>query len=202
MQETPFSLLNLAGKQRQDYAPSSWAVVTIDAQEEYRSGKLALPGVAHAIEEGKNVLQMARSMGIPVFHVAHKAPAGSMTFAMDSDMVSLFREYEVQKGERILHKSLPNSFAGTDLLSQLQEVGRKHLIVFGFMTHMCVSSTVRAALDHGFLSTVVADACATRPLPGLNALAIPAETVHQVALAEIGDRFGFVVKDSHELFAL
>jgi hypothetical protein len=30
---------------------------------------------------------------------------------------------------------------------------------------MCVSATVRSALDHGYASTVVAAACATRDLP-------------------------------------
>ena len=39
------------------------------------------------------------------------------------------------------------------------------MIFAGFMTHNCVSSTVRAGRDFGYAMTVAADACATRDLP-------------------------------------
>jgi nicotinamidase-related amidase len=56
---------------------------------------------------------------------------------------------------------------------------------------MCVSTTVRTALDLGFRSTVVADACATRDLPSPGGV-IPARTLHEVELAALGDRFAGV----------
>ena len=49
-----------------------------------------------------------------------------------------------------------NAFANTDLAKHLAATGRKNLIVGGFMTHMCVSATVRSATDHGYMSTVAA----------------------------------------------
>jgi nicotinamidase-related amidase len=61
------------------------------------------------------------------------------------------------------------------------------------MTHMCVSSTARAALDLGYRTTVVSDGSATRALPSpIDGSAIPGEAVHQAALAELADRFSIV----------
>jgi isochorismate hydrolase len=61
------------------------------------------------------------------------------------------------------------------------------------MTHMCVSSTARAALDLGLNATVVRDATATRSLPSTGSGGpIAAELVHEIALAELADRFSVV----------
>ncbi|MDR3526599.1 MAG: isochorismatase family protein, partial [Rhizomicrobium sp.] len=61
-----------------------------------------------------------------------------------------------------------------------------------FMTHMCVSTTVRAALDYGYLSTVVADACATRDLPSHSGGIVSAALLHEAEIAALSDRFANV----------
>jgi hypothetical protein len=55
------------------------------------------------------------------------------------------------------------------------------------MTHMCVSSTARAALD--------ADSCGTRDLPDGAGGIIDADTLHKTALAELADRFAIIARD-------
>jgi nicotinamidase-related amidase len=67
------------------------------------------------------------------------------------------------------------------------------------MTHMCVSSTARAALDLGFRTTIDANSCATRDLPDGRGGTIAAKTVHDVALAELSDRFAIIAYDSEAL---
>lgn len=62
------------------------------------------------------------------------------------------------------------------------------------MTHMCVSSTARAALDLGLRTTIAADACATRDLPDGSGGALSARAVHEVALAELSDRFAIITQ--------
>jgi nicotinamidase-related amidase len=98
-------------------------------------------------------------------------------------------------GETIVDKALPNAFAGTDLAKQLAASSRKNLIVGGFMTHMCVSATVRSATDNGFMSTVAADTVATRDLPDAtnDAATIPAEAINRITLAALSDRFAWIV---------
>jgi len=61
------------------------------------------------------------------------------------------------------------------------------------MTHLCVSSTAQAALDMSVAVTVVANATATRDLPGVHGDTVPAEQVQAAALAALADRFAAVV---------
>ena len=96
----------------------------------------------------------------------------------------------------VIIKPLPNSFARTPLDETLKKLGRRNLIVAGFMTHMCVSATVRSALDHGYRCTVVAAACATRDLPDGHGGVVPAEVVHRASLAALADRFATVIDTS------
>ena len=104
-------------------------------------------------------------------------------------------------GEAIVIKSLPNGFAGTDLHRLIGETGRKELIIAGFATHMCVSTTARAALDLGYRSTIVANATATRDLPGPAGGVTPAHLVHEATLAALADRFAVVVPNAAALGA-
>lgn len=64
------------------------------------------------------------------------------------------------------------------------------------MTHMCISSTARAALDLGFRTTIDADGCATRDLPDGTGGTIAAKLIHDVALAELSDRFAIIARDN------
>ncbi len=82
---------------------------------------------------------------------------------------------------------------------QTEEARRKHLVVAGFMTHMCASSTVRAALDLGYRCTVVAGACTTRDLPDGCGGVVAAAEVHRAELAALADRFATVVPDTAAL---
>jgi nicotinamidase-related amidase len=99
----------------------------------------------------------------------------------------------------VIEKELPNAFAGTDLQARLAATGRKNIILAGLMTHMCVSSTARAALDLGFRITVDADSCVTRDLPDGRGGTIAAATIHEVALAELSDRFAIIARGTGTL---
>ena len=98
-------------------------------------------------------------------------------------------------GEAVVEKGLPNSFASTGLLDLLAKTGRKDLILAGFMTHMCVSTTARAALDFSYRVTIDAAACATRDLPDGCGGTLAAQIVHDVSLTALSDRFAIVVRE-------
>ena len=57
---------------------------------------------------------------------------------------------------------------------------------------MCVEAAARAATDLGFDVTVIAEACATRPLT-YGGRTAPAEMVHTTALAAINGSYGRVL---------
>jgi nicotinamidase-related amidase len=166
-------------------------IVVIDAQREYLDGRLPLPGIDPALSAIERILAAAREAGAPVVHVAHQGRAGG-TFASEAGGVIIDRVAPID-GEVVVGKTFPNAFTNTELADVLAAHPDRSLVLCGFMTHMCVSSTARAALDRGHDTTVIADACATRPLPALGTgEAIPAETLHAVALTELADRFSVV----------
>ncbi len=102
-------------------------------------------------------------------------------------------------GEGVVRKRLPDSFAGTDLDVVIAATGRSALIVVGFMTHMCVDSTVRAALNRGYSCGVVAKACASRDLPGTDGGVIVADAMHAALLVALVDRFAAVMATAAEI---
>ena len=193
---TPKTLLELSGADLNPPPLAKSAVVIIDAQNEYLDGKLALPGTMPAIEAIRTLLANARAAGAPVIHVAHKGKAGGL-FDRDGRGGAIIAAIEPVAGEVVVEKPLPNAFAQTTLDAELKKTGRTSLVIAGFMTHMCVSSTARAALDLGYKTTVASDASATRALPDPLGGVISADALHRAALAELGDRFAIITTVDH-----
>jgi len=192
------TLLQLAGA---DLAPAKIrdaVLVFIDIQNEYRAGPIAVQGADPAIANAARLLKAARDSGAPVIHVAHGGRPGGM-FDRAGDRGQIVVQLTPVAGEAVVEKGLPNAFAGTDLQARLTATGRTNIVLAGFMTHMCVSSTARAALDLGFRATIDASACATRDLPDGRGGVIPAATLHEVALVELSDRFAIVARTSEAL---
>ncbi|HJZ31508.1 MAG TPA: isochorismatase family protein [Hyphomicrobiaceae bacterium] len=187
------TLLELSGANLQPPPLTAATLIIIDAQNEYLDGKLALPGVTPALTALARLLAKARAAGAPVVHVKHKGRAGGL-FDLEARGGAIIAAVEPAAGEEVVHKPLPNAFAQTDLDARLQRLGRREIVIAGFMTHMCVSSTARAALDLGYRATVAADAAATRDLPDPMGGTIAAEALHRAALAELADRFAIVAK--------
>ena len=193
MSALPKTLLEIAGAPRHPSPLAASALILIDPQTEYVSGGVPLEGIAAAVLEAHALLALARRNGVPVFHVVHHGRPGGALFDPAGPGAAIIPELAPLAGEAVVIKNLPNAFAGTDLHRQLQAAGRSELIVAGFATHMCVSATVRAALDLGYRTTVVANAVATRDLPDPLGGIVPAATLHRAELAALADRFAVVV---------
>ncbi|MBW8637802.1 cysteine hydrolase [Hoeflea sp. WL0058] len=191
---TPTTLLELAGADLQPPSLDRASLVLIDMQNEYVEGPIAVTGCADAVKAAAVLLERMREAGRPIIHVAHKGRPGSL-FDRDAHRGRFIEALDPHDGEAVVEKGLPNAFAGTTLAEELQDAQNTELILVGFMTHMCVSSTARVALDLGYRVTIDARACATRDLPDGRNGVIDAQTVHDVALAELADRFAIVARD-------
>ncbi len=192
---SPKTLLELSGASLTPSALSDATIVVIDAQNEYVDGMLALPGVAPALAEGAKLLARARAAKTPIVHIAHHGKPGGGVFDPDGRSGQIADAVAPAEGETVIGKALPNAFAGTELHETLETIGRKELILAGFMTHMCISSTARAALDLGYRCTVVDAATATRDLPDGRGGVIAADALHRASLAALADRFAIVTLD-------
>lgn len=188
----PETLLDLAGAKLEPSRLSEAALVIIDAQNEYRHGPLALSGIEPAIRRLAVLLKRARAAGTPVIHIAQIGDPGQM-FDRKSERGQFVKEITPLPGETVIEKPLPNSFARTTLQAHLETLKRKQIVVAGFMTHMCVSSTVRAGFDLDYRITVAADATATRALPSATGgHAVAARDVQASALAALADFFAAI----------
>lgn len=193
---TARTLLQLAGADRGPAKLRDACLVLIDMQNEYIAGPIALTDAEAATANAVLLLTEARRLRTPIIHVAHRGAPGGL-FDRDADRGAIIAAVAPIEGETVIEKRLPNAFAGTELKALVDATERKDIVLVGFMTHMCVSSTARAALDLGFRITVDAASCATRDLPDGHGGVISAATVHQVALAELADRFA-VIATKHE----
>lgn len=186
------TMLQMSGMAPKPATMADGVLLIIDAQREYTDGLLPLPGVDAAVAALADLLEKARKAGAPVVHVRHKGPGKA--FNPSSSGFEIVKQLAPRDGETVVDKGLPNAFANTDLAKHLSTIGRKNLIVGGFMTHMCVSATVRSATDHGYMSTVAADSVATRDLPDATGGAtISAGEINKITLAALSDRFAWIV---------
>lgn len=191
----PKTLLAMSGAPQEPGRLADATVVMIDCQNEYVDGMLPLTGIAPALEQCAALLGKARAAGTPIVHVMHEGRAGG-AFDLEGHGGQIADPASPLDGERIVRKPLPNAFAKTDLHDVLQEIGRKEVIFAGFQTHMCISSSARAALDLGYRATVVAGAVATRDLPRPDGGVITAIELHNATLAALADRFAIVARDA------
>jgi nicotinamidase-related amidase len=195
---SPPTLLHLAGVELPPPEVRSSALVLIDAQEWYRTGPLALPGLVPALSSASLALERARGAGVPVVHVVHHGQRGTLLDAA-GPLAAILHEVAPRAAERVVAKRLPSGFTGTDLCTLLQELGVTTPVFAGFMTHMCVSSTTRSATELGFRPWVLRDGCAARPLPDGSGGVLEAEAVHRAHLASLADRFAGLT-DARELW--
>ncbi len=177
---------------------SESALVMVDCQNTYRQGIMQLTHVEPALLEAQKLLNKARALGIPIIHIQHDA-GPSTPYDIRTNIGAIADEVAPQNGEAVVVKQYPNAFWHTPLEAQLKSLNIEHIVLAGFMTHMCINSTARGAFNLGFKPTVVASACATRSLVGPQGKVIDAQTMHDSALAAIRDLFAIVVDDVNQL---
>jgi len=162
------------------------ALIIIDIQNDYFSGgALALDGVDIAAQKASELLDIFREQNLPIVHIQHENTKPEMGFMLPGSFGQKINDsVKPEKSETCFTKHYPNAFWQTELEIYLNDLNIKHLVIIGMMTHMCVSSTARAAMERGFLTTLIQDACATRSIE-FDGGVISGETVHKTALAEL-----------------
>lgn len=183
-----------------DQTPASLAgstLILIDYQNTYTRGVMELTGWRAALDAGADLLARARAAGATVVHVVNDGGAGT-PYDVREEIGQIHPAVAPAEGEAVVVKQTPNAFHDTDLAAHVDAAGHKDVIIAGFMTHMCVTFTAHGAFLRGNRATVVADACATRPL-GAAVAEVSAEQLHRGALATIEDLWGVVVPSAASL---
>lgn len=173
--------------------PASTALLVIDFQQEYFTGRLPIPDGQKALNKARELIAFADKARIPVYQIQHIAPAGSAVFALDGEGVKFHPQMLPRAGDTVLQKTTVSVFGSTELDCLLKEKGIKTVIIAGLMTHACVAGGARDAAPLGYQVVVASDASATRSITRADGSSIDANSLHRAALASVEDTFGDVM---------
>lgn len=119
---TPSTLLELAGGA---FAPPDWsncALVLIDFQNEYVNGAMPLGQAgAKATENARLLLNKARELNVPIFHITHHGAENGQVFDPLSANIDIVSDLQPQDNETVIVKKHPNAFYETQLDALLKK---------------------------------------------------------------------------------
>ncbi|KAF2123499.1 Isochorismatase hydrolase [Dothidotthia symphoricarpi CBS 119687] len=185
------SFRSILGMPASTASTSDSALIIIDAQNEYASGALTVTNAAASGKVIADLLEKYRAANGKIIHVLHKTPEGAPIFTPNTALAEEFKELKAKDGEETIWKQFPGSFEQTSLHSTLESWGVKKVVLTGYMAHVCVSTTAREAFQKGYEVILVEDGIGDRDIPG-----VKGDEVTRVALAELADVFGTVVKSA------
>lgn len=191
MTQASTTLREILGLGQQPAALKDAALIMIDCQNTYRHGLMQLTGIDAALLEAAKLLHMARELQIPIFHIRHDAGSGS-PYDINAEIGAFCDTVKPIAGEAVITKNYPNAFVNTDLDQQLKTANVNSIVLAGFMTHMCINSTAHGGFNLGYAVTVVASACASRPLQAAHNQVLSAEQVHAGAIASTRDLYAAI----------
>lgn len=138
---------------------------------------------------GLALLAAWRDAGRPIIHARHDSVQPGSNLAVDHPGNRHRPGFAPQGDEPLVSKSVNSAFIGTDLDLRLRRLGARHVVVFGLVTDMCVSTTIRMGANLGWDMILVPDACDCFALPDQNGRLIPAEQIHAAHVATLQHEF-------------
>jgi nicotinamidase-related amidase len=185
------------------HLPASATLILIDVQDGFDEsywGERNNPGAEHNIER---LLARWRASQRPVIHIRHDSVEPGSALRPDSPGNAIKDEAAPRPGEPVVGKRVNSAFIGTDLEARLKAHASDTVVLCGFTTNHCVSTTARMAGNLGFRTFVLSDSTVAYAMrsPGPNGRLIPAAEMHEVGMAELNREFATIVT-TDELLAL
>ena len=165
---------------------SGWAVLVIDMQNGFCApdgslplAGLGLPGVDDAIADTAALLREARAAHLPIVYTRHafrrdqldrparlnplfpRAGAPVLRGSWDAEIVAALTPRDT---DVVVDKNGYDAFLYTDLELVLRALHATRLVLTGVVTHACVETTARSAVQRDFDVHVAAD-CTAGPEP-------------------------------------
>lgn len=171
------------------------ALVVIDVQNEYFTGKMPVTYPAGSLDKILQAMDAAHREGIPVVVVRHTAKGDRGVFKAGSEQWQLHKKVAARPHDWLIDKSVPSSFAGTDLEKRLRENQIDTLTIAGYMTQMCCDSTARDGFHRGFAVEFLSDATGTLTLANAGGT-IADHELHTATLVTQASMFSKVMSTS------
>ncbi len=170
------------------------ALLVIDAQNEYFTGKLPVTWPKGSLENILKAIDAAYRYGVPIIVIQHTAQTpDSPVFKKGSHEWELCPDVARHPFDLLIEKNLPGSFTGTDLEKMLRERNIDTVVISGYMTQMCCDTTARQAFHLGFGVEFLSDATGTLGFSN-NAGSVTDEELHRATLVTQQMRFSKVMK--------
>ncbi len=167
------------------------ALLIVDAQNEFSpQGQRAVPNHSSAVAAIAAHVAAARRDGRPIAWVRHHNKATeSPAFVPGSWGASLSdgfgARHDGASTERLFTKDVFGAFTNTELEQWLRDLDVSSVLVTGFYTHMCVSTSCREALVRGFDVVIDPDATGARALESALLGSQSADEVRRTALLQV-----------------
>lgn len=151
------------------------AFIIIDVQNEFSAkGKRPVPDHPLIIEAIRAKVEQARENENPIAWVKHyNLPTESVAFVpgtWGAEFVEGFGPRAGATNEKLFEKNVYGAFTGTNIGAWLSSLSVDKLVIMGFYTHGCVSTTAREAIMKGqevFIDPETTGTCAVEhPLLG------------------------------------
>ncbi|MFG2890903.1 cysteine hydrolase family protein [Streptomyces sp. NPDC048248] len=165
------------------------ALLVIDVQTAFFAGREAVPDGERVLDRSRDLIDRARTAGALVVHLQNDGPPGAVDEPGTPGWELHLPVRPDDRRERVVRKTDDDGFDGTPLGDLLTGAGVRSLAVCGVLSEMCVSATVRTALERGYRVVLPHDGHATYdipPAPGISER-VPAAMSSRAAEWALGD---------------
>jgi nicotinamidase-related amidase len=167
-------------------------LLVIDVQNEYFTGKLPVTHPQDSFKNILNAMDSANQYEIPIVVIQHTNPKEAGSFAHGSDEWEIHPSVESKGHKKLIEKTFPGSFTGTDLEEWLIKNDIDTVTISGYMTQMCCDTTARQAFHHGFNVEFLSDATGTLDVFNYAGY-VTAEDLHRSVLVTQAMKFSKVL---------
>ena len=178
------------------------ALLVIDIQNEYFSGKLPVTYPENSFQNIINAIDSGNENGVSIILIQHtKLDEDAVTFKEGTHEHDIHEKILKIGYDKIIEKNLPGSFTGTELELWLKENKIDTVTICGYMTQMCCDTTARQAMHLGFNVEFLSDATGTLDISN-SAGEISAEELHKAILITQAMIFSKVMSTEEWIYSL
>jgi nicotinamidase-related amidase len=174
------------------------ALLVIDVQNEYFTGRLPVTHPAGSFDNILAVMDAAHRTGVPTAVIRHGSPEpDSPVFRKGGHEWELHADIASRPRDILIDKEWPDSFHGTGLRGWLADFKVDTVAIIGYMTQQCCQTTASRAWHLGYEVEFIADATGTLDRKGF-AGPVTANELYRSVIATLG-RFADVTSTAEWL---
>ncbi|AQR91844.1 cysteine hydrolase family protein [Clostridium saccharobutylicum] len=167
------------------------ALLVIDVQNEYFTGKLKVTYPNNSLDNILKVMDYAKNNNMIIILIKHTAIYGD-TFIKNSNEWEIHSKILEKSYDYLIEKTKPSSFHETNLEEILKKENITGVVISGYMTQMCCDTTAREAFHKGYYVEFLSDATGTIDVSNKIGT-ISSKDLHEATLITQSLRFSNVI---------